>query len=372
MRPQQRAWAGNAVLVCIGVYAFLAFTMLLRPSTRPDSSTDSLEYAAIPTIPTIPVREGEAGSYSDQHLLRVPQESPLPVVAAASPAAASPPTLHVVAHADHADQQFCALLYSAAQAGMKMTILGWGDTVRNKARKLTTTLEFLKAIADDDRVLFTDGFDTMFIGGDLNELDTKFKAFNASIVVAAETNCWPFNYPFGDAPTMRFDVRGKVFIGQSICSEFPDKGPFRYVNSGNFIGIAKALYKLYDSIMNNPNMSEEMRKQMDDQREFALRYLDGGFGMAMDTQTTIFMPLEKAFHHLQKVDNRYVNRATHSQPLLIHFNGDKSQMNPFADKLRDDTKPLRAKLTVSSFYSFRDKKDIELSSVCAGNPWVPS
>eukprot|EP00743_Colponemidia_sp_Colp-15_P005600 GILK01006022.1.p1 GENE.GILK01006022.1~~GILK01006022.1.p1 ORF type:complete len:366 (+),score=51.81 GILK01006022.1:36-1133(+) len=365
MRPQQRAWAHNVVLVCIALYAFAAFSVLLRPA-NPSDSTDSVKHTAMPA------REDEAVQLSNQHpvtVLDVSREQDVPAIA-------EPPQnqsiLHVVAHADHADQQFCALLYSAAQSGMKMTILGWGDTVRNKARKLTTTLEFLKSIAEDDRVLFTDGFDTMFIGGDVNELNTKFKAFNASIVVAAETNCWPFNYPFGDAPTMRFDVRGKVFIGQSICSEFPDRGPFRYVNSGNFIGIAKALYKLYDSIMNNPNMSEEMRKQMDDQREFALRYLDGGFGMAMDTQTTIFMPLEKAFHHLHKVDTRYVNRATHSQPLLVHFNGDKSQMNSFADKLRDDTKPLRSKLTVSSFYSFRDKKDIELSSVCAGNPWVPS
>eukprot|EP00742_Colponemidia_sp_Colp-10_P014567 GILJ01016555.1.p1 GENE.GILJ01016555.1~~GILJ01016555.1.p1 ORF type:complete len:356 (+),score=34.30 GILJ01016555.1:87-1070(+) len=271
--------------------------------------------------------------------------------------------VHVVTHADHAGHQFCSLLYTAALRGIKMTVLGWKDRERNKLRKLTTMVEFLQTIPEDDLVLFTDGFDTMFVGGDLRELVDKYESFESPIVVAAETNCWPFRYPYGDAPTMRFNIHDRTVIGGDVCNEFPvppHKSPFRYLNSGNLMGTAAALLPLYQSILREGDL-----ETMEDQREFALRYLNGKFGMVLDTQTTIFHPLEQAFHYLvQQPNGHWFNTATGQYPLIVHFNGDKSRMNHFAETLRQQTVDLRRNLNIRSFFSFRNRGDVSFDVVC--------
>ena len=83
-------------------------------------------------------------------------------------------------------------------------------------------MEYLKTLHDDELVLFTDGYDTIFLGNE-EEIFIKFQQSSYDILFSAEMICWPDN---------------------ALADRYPKVNtPYRYLNSGGFLGKVKALKK---------------------------------------------------------------------------------------------------------------------------------
>lgn len=129
-------------------------------------------------------------------------------------------------------------------------------THRNKDLLL---VEYLENIDPSEIILFTDGYDTLFLSGE-DEILRKFRSFKKPVVFTAEKNCWP-------------DI--------SLRNRYP-RSPTnsRYINSGGFIGYAGVIRRLIKSYEYPPiknftrkNFFWEMKKRIF-KREFnpALKY----------------------------------------------------------------------------------------------------
>eukprot|EP01147_Barroeca_monosierra_P007770 gene7770-9940_t len=78
--------------------------------------------------------------------------------------------------------------------------------------------------------MFTDSFDSYLFANE-SEIIQKFRLMNATMVVSAEVNCWP--YP-------------------SLASEMPSssaKGQYPYPNSGGYIGYLGYILHLFNDII---------------------------------------------------------------------------------------------------------------------------
>lgn len=81
-------------------------------------------------------------------------------------------------------------------------------------------LAYLQTLPPEEIVLFTDGYDTMFLCSE-EEILAKYRAFQKPLVFTAEKNCWPY---------------------RPLFSKYPKAPtPLRYLNSGGFIGEAGVL-----------------------------------------------------------------------------------------------------------------------------------
>ena len=76
--------------------------------------------------------------------------------------------------------------------GLTLEVFGLGETWQGLGYKVTRLAMALEKYKDDvDKIiLFSDAHDVL-IDGPAEQFLAKFRRFNARIVFAAETNCWP-------------------------------------------------------------------------------------------------------------------------------------------------------------------------------------
>lgn len=102
---------------------------------------------------------------------------------------------------------------------------------------------YINSVDDDELILFTDAYDTIFLTGEA-EIISKFQAQECELLFSSEINCWP-------SPLI-------------AVMYAPGNHHFKYLNSGGFIGRAgyvKHLLKTYPS----PPVKECLIKKFDEQ-----------------------------------------------------------------------------------------------------------
>lgn len=226
-----------------------------------------------------------------------------------------PPKLHAVTYASHGgrDDRFCRAVHSAIMYNYDLIILGWGVKWTGLAQKLEAAYAFSKSLPPRDIIMFTDAFDVLF-QNDPATIQQAFHDLNSTLVFSAECGCWPH-----------------IMENKDIClKKYPSSPtPYRYLNSGSWIGEAAAAAEMLAAIMKE---SGNDFTNANDQKLVGDMFINGRFGIKLDYYNKIFQsmhmtldpPLPRCDPHqdmqLSK-GSAWVNKRTQSQPAVLHFNG---------------------------------------------------
>jgi hypothetical protein len=219
--------------------------------------------------------------------------------------------------------------------GLPLVVLehhGHWDTFRYKDARL---LQYLEDLPKHEIVLFTDGYDAMFMCSE-SEIMAKYRAGDRALIFTAEKNCWPYAV---------------------LASEYlPSPTQFRYLNCGGFIGEAGLIAELLTTYRQPPagtNSQEVDQKYLWSNQYYWTRvYMRHQDVIALDYQADIFLEVgsdgeqlllkfgnvrqprseaEQSAFYAQEcerlrneclfVDGRVLHRDTRTTPCQVHFNG---------------------------------------------------
>ena len=223
---------------------------------------------------------------------------------------------------DEENHGFFLLKLSCASNDLELTTL-----VLTKKHFQTNRLkdsllsDYLEEINSDELILFTDGYDAVFLTGE-NEMIDKYRRFNKDLVFSTETNCWP---------------------DKNLAPLYPETdSPYKYLNSGGFLGKAGLIKELLNDSSYRSDKFERSNQYL-----WAQVFLKNQNLIGMDTYCDIFCsfsPEVGAAHLPKEQDNNYYeyytfmrkwfqdnflienarifNRTTKTWPCHAHFNGD--------------------------------------------------
>ena len=158
-------------------------------------------------------------------------------------------------------------------------------------QKVNLMKKYLSTINEDTIVMFMDGYDT-FISSDKETILERYLGFNKDIVFSAEKVCWPDRSLEALHP--------------------PSHTEYKYLNSGTYIGTAKALKTLF---------SAPIEDHEDDQLYMQKAFLRNQNNIALDVESYIFFCLAGAEKDIKIGKNFIINRATSCTTCVIHGNG---------------------------------------------------
>lgn len=155
-------------------------------------------------------------------------------------------------------------------------------------QKLVDLKRYIEAhqLPDHDVILFTDAYD-VFYGRGLKTIVERFLGFKSEIVFSAETSLWPDR-------SLRFP---------------PTSTPFRYLNSGTFIGRVGEIRRM----LNSP-----IEKSDDDQLFLQKQFLTGKYNAVLDVECYIFCTHEPS---AQITKEMIYNPVTKCYGCIYHGNG---------------------------------------------------
>jgi hypothetical protein len=134
------------------------------------------------------------------------------------------------------------LLRSCRHYEIPLEVLGSGRPYPHHGIKSQYILEYLPTLPDDEIVLFVDGYDVVFLTG-ADEIEEKFRAFEHPFVISTEQNC---------------NVDGGLRVRFSTWLKFPKgKKPYRFINTGSYVGRAGYLRTLLESLRIQPTDSDQ-------------------------------------------------------------------------------------------------------------------
>eukprot|EP00616_Rhizochromulina_sp_CCMP1243_P009141 CAMPEP_0118986668 /NCGR_PEP_ID=MMETSP1173-20130426/42590_1 /TAXON_ID=1034831 /ORGANISM="Rhizochromulina marina cf, Strain CCMP1243" /LENGTH=438 /DNA_ID=CAMNT_0006937465 /DNA_START=101 /DNA_END=1414 /DNA_ORIENTATION=- len=233
-----------------------------------------------------------------------------------------PDGIVAVTYASHGgkDDRFCRAVESAILNGVPWEVLGWGEEWLGLSQKLQASLDYAKSLDEDCILLFSDAFDVLFTS-DLKEIKQKFLTMQKPLVFAGECGCWP--------QVVKDKDRG--LPEGTICNTLypPSPTPYRFLNSGAWIGYARQAEHLLEAVVAKAN--SEFGMKTNDQEMVSDMYIDGQFDIALDHQAEVFqcmhdtgsppLPLCNPGKHLTLIDGVWHNKLTNTTPSLFHFNG---------------------------------------------------
>jgi len=232
------------------------------------------------------------------------------------------PRLHALSYADALDVRLTVSVATAEYHGFFPVVLGYG--VQSKwATGLSNMANLIREYIfnrtqPEDLVLFFDAFDVMFLAGE-HEIVDRYLQF--------------------EERTKRFLVyNGEVFCTSPRKIEYPvSSSPFRFLNSGIYIGRSRVLRKLFENrlpeqIVDKHGLPQRLQNWHTD------FYLDHQDEVAVDTSCEI---TQTAFgvenvhvsatrgdvasmpggYGLRLVENRLYNSMTNTTPIIAHFPG---------------------------------------------------
>ena len=141
---------------------------------------------------------------------------------------------------------------------------------------------------DHDVILFTDAFDVFYLR-DVNEVVGRFLEAQTEVLFAAERYLWPDT-------SLRFP---------------PCETPYRYLNSGCFIGRVSELKRI---------LAEPIADHEDDQLYLQKAFLSGRYNIKLDTEQYVFMTNEP---DLVVRGGAVFNPLTRCYGCIYHGNGGK-------------------------------------------------
>jgi hypothetical protein len=209
------------------------------------------------------------------------------------------------------------------------TIEHIGDWESHKLKDLNL-YNYLKSLNDDDIIVFTDGYDTLFLS-DEKEILTKFYKQNCDILFSAEVNCYP---------------------DQKLAKQYKESNTkYKYLNSGGFIGYAKVILRVYEQYLfskkgSNIDFSDDYK--WSNQYVWTKIFLQKGFNIKLDYDCEIFQTFSNSlqlfdiinstcasikdkkqalsneinliFTNFSIKEKRLINDTTFTSPCHLHFN----------------------------------------------------
>jgi len=216
---------------------------------------------------------------------------------------------------------FNLLRLSCALNNLELVVLVSNDNFRSRRVKDDLLSDYLEEENDDEIILFTDGFDALFIAKE-EEILPKFYNIGKDLVFSAETGCWP---------------------DKDLAVQYPNEtsSSYKYLNSGGFIGKAGTIKEL---LKDNSFDLENFKNS--NQYLWTKRYFKNMDTIALDTDCEIFctfspevgdrfLPqnedgnyydyytcMKKWFNsNFSIVKGRIFNKITNTWPCQAHFNG---------------------------------------------------
>ncbi len=203
---------------------------------------------------------------------------------------------------------------SGLRYGLEIEALGLGQPWRGGemsegtggGQKINLLRPALQRLPPERPVLFVDGYDTL-ISGHVSDILGAWRQTCDGPLFAAEVYCWPDRDRADDYPSAAT--------------------PYRFLNSGAFIGKAGDLLRILDGKIDD---------RADDQRYYTERFLSGRHGMTLDTECRVFQCLNGALDDVRADEGRGMlfNRRTENWPAVIHANG------PSKEWLEKDGRPV--------------------------------
>ncbi|REA63595.1 hypothetical protein DSL64_03895 [Dyadobacter luteus] len=236
------------------------------------------------------------------------------------------------------------LSYSCRRFKINLTTLFHSDLWHSHRLKDSSLKLFLQSQPAEQIVLFTDGYDTLFLA---REMDIYIKYLqlspNRDIVVSAETNCYP---------------------DENLASVYPNTvGSYRFLNSGGIIGPAAKLLSALNEIDSIKHLEDD-KYAWSNQYLWSKLYLNRSVPMIVDHQCEIFQTFSndlKSAHafalaskegktelvsrliedervridaNFEIKDSAISNLETNTRPLHLHFNGPIMKFMMFLDPFR--------------------------------------
>lgn len=167
------------------------------------------------------------------------------------------------------------------------------------ATKLATLRFTASRFHDYEFIIASDGWDVMFYG-DKDDLLSRIP--ENGVLWAAEKNCWP---------------------NESLADQFPDRGPWRFLNGGLLAGSPRSILEECNLIESHPQYKPEAIDQG------FLNFLLSRDEITIDWETRLFFCLFKGYDELQFENGHPVNTHYGTQPLFIHANGNWSARDMF-------------------------------------------
>ena len=204
------------------------------------------------------------------------------------------------------------LMQSGLYHDIKFINLGkgknWEGGVMEKGKggghKINLIKSTLEGLAPDDVVLFCDGYD-VFINDNIEEFGYRYKEIGRKVIFGAEKICWP-------------DESNATLQEQLTTKQHPDLDtPYKYLNSGTFIGRVSELKRIFSSPISNDD---------DDQLYCQNAYLSEQYDMCIDTDNYIFQCHEE---DVIKQEGMLFNPKTKCYNLCYHGNGGFNAKNKF-------------------------------------------
>lgn len=158
-------------------------------------------------------------------------------------------------------------------------------------QKINLMKQYLSSVPDSTIIMFIDGYDT-FLAASREEILDRYLSFNKDIVFSAEKICWP-------DPNMA-DLHP---LTHTKC---------RYLNSGTYIGTARALKSLF---------SGPIKNYEDDQLYVQQAFLSNKYDLVLDVESYIFFCLSSAENDVLVGSKFIVNKASNCTTCVIHGNG---------------------------------------------------
>jgi hypothetical protein len=205
---------------------------------------------------------------------------------------------HVCTIATYAHPNLEKLKKSCRKNKIHLKVLGMGRPYHGNATKFVYMTEYLDDLQDDNIVMFVDAFDVIVVA-EKKKILSKFLAMKTPILMGAETNCTPHPQLLQDYPLT--------------------ESPFKYVNTGTFIGYVKDLKEWLAAL-------QPIDPHDCDQGIASLQFVncpDNRF-FTLDYKCDLFLPLygvPESFVEIDEANRKVHCIPTDSHPCVIHANG---------------------------------------------------
>ena len=193
------------------------------------------------------------------------------------------------------DEWKCKKLYESAQQNNIETInLGkgiiWEGGDMNKSgggHKVNLLREYISMLPDHDVLFFSDAYDIILCSS-LDEITGRYLEFKHDIVFSSERFCWPDE-----------ELATEIISTNKTIEPYNDT-PYKYLNSGMFIGKVKHIKELLNEIPNDSDDQLYYQKEYISKRHDIVLDLEGYIFTCYDPKVTIekgqlYNPVTKCF-----------------------------------------------------------------------------
>ena len=234
------------------------------------------------------------------------------------------------------DEWKCKKLYESARQNNIETInLGkgivWEGGDMNKSgggHKVNLLREYISMLPDHDVLFFSDAYDIILCTS-LDEITGRYLEFKHDIIFSSERFCWPDE-----------ELATEIISTNKTIEPYNDT-PYKYLNSGMFIGTVKHIKELLNEI---PNDS-------DDQLYYQKEYISKRHDIVLDLEGYIFTCYDPKVTIQQ---GQVYNPVTKCYSCVYHGNGGESA--------KEHYKTIYDKLYSTSLISYIPTHNYEIIS----------